>query len=56
MNLLRFYAFVIKIALILALIGQLKACTLELLGLAAQKSSQGIISYGTYSRLLTGKP
>ena len=36
-----------------ALIGQLKSCTLELLGLAAEKSDHGMISYTKFTRALT---
>ena len=53
MEFVRFYALVIRIAIVLALIGQLKSCTLDLLGLAAMKSEHGIISYTKYTRLLT---
>jgi hypothetical protein len=52
MELARFLAFTIKLAIALALIGQLKSCTLELLGLAAEKSDHGMISYSQYTRLL----
>ncbi len=55
MELVRFYALVVKIALALALAGQLKSCTLTLLGLAAEKSAIGMISYATYTRLLTNR-
>jgi hypothetical protein len=53
MELVRFYALVIKIAIALALIGQLKTCTLIMMGLAAEKSEKGIISYSKFTRLLT---
>ncbi|HMN68844.1 MAG TPA: hypothetical protein PKC28_09935 [Bdellovibrionales bacterium] len=53
MELVRFYAWVIKVAILLALIGQLKACTLIMMGLAAEKSEKGIISYSRFTRLLT---
>ena len=53
MALIRFYALIIKIAIALAFAGQLKSCTLELMGLAAQKTERGMISYSRYSRLLT---
>ncbi len=36
----RFYAFVIRLALLLALSGQLKACTLAMMGKAAEKSQR----------------
>ena len=52
MELIRFFAVLVKIAIVLAIIGQLKSCTLELLGLAAEKSGQGMISYSQYTRLL----
>lgn len=53
MELVRFYAWVIKIAIVLALIGQLKTCTLIMMGKAAEKSEKGIISYSRFTRLLT---
>lgn len=53
MELVRFYAWVIKVAIFLALIGQLKSCTLTMMGLAAEKSEKGIISYSRFTRLLT---
>ena len=52
MELVRFYAWVIRLGIALALIGQLKSCTLTLLGLAAEKSEHGI-SYSKFTRLLT---
>ena len=55
MELVRFFAFVVKLAIALALIGELKSCTLELLGLATDQSDQGIMSYGQYTRLLNQK-
>ena len=51
MKLVRFYAAVIKLALLLAMIGQLKACTLELMGRAAAKHE--MMSYSKYTRALT---
>ncbi len=45
MGLVRFYAYVVKIAVLLATLGLLKSCTLEVLGLAAEKSERGMISY-----------
>jgi hypothetical protein len=53
MHLVRFYAAVIKIAIALAMLGLLKTCTLQMLGLAAAKSEVGIMSYSRYTRLLT---
>ncbi len=53
MPIVRFYAFVIKMAILLALMGQLKSCTLTLLGLAAEKSERGMMSYTKFTRLLT---
>ena len=53
MELVRFYALVVKIAIALAIIGQLKSCTLVLLGLAAKKSDTGMISYSKFTRALT---
>ena len=51
MELVRFYALVIKIALALALMGQLKSGTLALAGMAAEK--HGMMSYSKYTRMLT---
>lgn len=56
MELVRFCVAVVKIAIALALIGQLKSCTLELLGLAAEKSDKGMISYSKFTRALTKEP
>jgi len=53
MELVRFYSFVIRIAIALALCGQLKTCTLYMLGAAAEKTENGVISYSKFSRLLT---
>ena len=53
MHLIRFYAAIIKIGIALAMLGLLKTCTLQMLGLAAAKSEVGIMSYSKYSRLLT---
>ena len=54
MELIRFYALVVKIAILLAFAGVLKSCTLELMGLAAQKTEHGMISYSKFNRRLTG--
>jgi len=53
MELVRFYSLVIKIAILLAIAGQLKSCTFEIMGLAAQKAERGMISYKKYTELLT---
>ncbi len=53
MGLLRFYVFVIRLGLLLAFCGQLKSCTLVMMGLAAKKTDQGIMSYSKYTRELT---
>lgn len=53
MGLIHFYAWVIRIGIALALIGQLKSCTLTMMGLAVEKTERGIISYSKFSRLLT---
>jgi len=53
MELVRFYSAVIWLGISLALMGQLKSCTLTMLGLAAEKSEVGIMSYGKFSRMLT---
>ena len=53
MELVRFFAMVIKIAIFFALIGRLKSCTLELLKLSAAKSEAGIMSYSKFTHQLT---
>ncbi len=53
MELVRFFSVILKLAIALALIGQLKSCTLELLGHAAKSSDQGWVSYAQYTKLLT---
>lgn len=53
MELVRFFSFVIRLAIALALVGQLKACTLIMMGKAAEKSETGIMSYSKFSKLLT---
>jgi hypothetical protein len=56
MELARFTAFVVKLAIVLALVGQLKTCTLQLLGLAAARSETGMMSYSAYTRKLFRAP
>ena len=53
MELVRFFSAIVKIALMLAMMGSLKSCTLELLGLATAKSERGMISYSKFTRALT---
>lgn len=56
MELVRFYALIVKVALVLAMMGQLQSCTLELMGLAAAKSRTGLMSYSAFNkRLWNGK-
>ena len=52
MELVRFYAVMVSIAIVLAVLGLLKSCTLELMGLAAEKTDHCIMSYSRYSRQL----
>jgi hypothetical protein len=52
MELVRFFALIIQIAMALALAGQLKSCTLEFLGLAAESSKTGMTSYSRFTELL----
>ncbi|HAR42113.1 MAG TPA: hypothetical protein DCS07_05700 [Bdellovibrionales bacterium] len=49
-NVVRFYGFVLKVGILLALSGQLKSCTLTMLGLAARQPE--IMSYSKFSRML----
>lgn len=53
MTMIRFYAAVVQLALLLAGFGLLKSCTMQMLGLAAAKSEVGIISYSKFTRELT---
>ena len=53
MALVRFFSWVVRLGIALAFIGQLKSCTLQVMGLAAEKSDQGIMSYSKFTRLLT---
>lgn len=53
MKVVRFVSLILRIGVMLALMGQLKSCTLEIMGLAAEKSGRGIMSYSDYSRMLT---
>jgi hypothetical protein len=53
MDLVRFLALIVKIGIFLALIGELKSCTLVLLDLSAEKSANGITSYSKFTRALT---
>ena len=54
-SILRFYSLVIRIAIALAMLGLLKSCTIELMGLAARSGERGMISYSRYTHLLTDK-
>ena len=53
MGLVRFYAAVIKLAIFLALAGQLKSCTLVMMNKAVEKRE--MISYSKFTRMLTAK-
>jgi hypothetical protein len=52
MGLVRFYSTVLWLGISLALAGQLKSCTLTMMGLAAGKSEVGIMSYSKFNRSL----
>jgi hypothetical protein len=54
MELVRFFALIVQIAIALALAGQLKSCTLQVLGVAAENSITGMTSYSRFTRALTG--
>ncbi len=54
-SLIQFYSLVIRLAILLSFAGQLKTCTLTMMGLAATKSERGIISYSKFTKLLTSK-
>lgn len=53
-QIVRFYSTVIWLGISLALMGQLKSCTLTMLGLAAGTSETGIMSYSKFTRSLYG--
>jgi hypothetical protein len=52
-GLIRFYSALIRLAILLALLGQLKHCTLVMMGAAAESSERGMISYSKFTRPLT---
>jgi hypothetical protein len=53
MTLVRFLSFIVWLGIALALCGQLKSCTLTMMGWAAEKTEHGFISYSQFSHLLT---
>jgi len=53
MEIVKFVGWVVRIAIFLALVGQLKSCTLELMNLSAEKTAHGIMSYSKFTRELT---
>ena len=53
MGIVKFISFVIRLGFLLAFAGQLKFCTLVMMGKAAEKSQHGIMSYSKYTRALT---
>lgn len=55
MELVRFSALLVQLAIALALIGQLKSCTFQTLGLAAESSKTGMTSYSRFNQLLTSE-
>ena len=55
MEIVKFISFVVRLGILLALIGQLKFCTLMMMGLASEKSQKGIMSYSKYTKQLTDK-
>ena len=56
MFLARIISGLLRLAIALALAGELKACTLELLGRAAEKTEVGVMSYSRFTRMLLGQP
>lgn len=53
MGFIRFHTVIIRIGIELVLLGQLKFRTTAMMGLAAESSQRGIMSYSKFSRLLT---
>jgi hypothetical protein len=50
MDIVRIYASILKIAFALAAVGQLKACTLTMMGMAAEHHE--MISYSKFTKAL----
>jgi hypothetical protein len=50
---LKFYSTLIWLGISMALAGQLKGCTLQLMGMAAENTQHGLMSYAKFNRLLT---
>ena len=50
---LKLVSLIVRLGFALALIGQLKYCTLVMMGKAVEKSQKGIMSYSKYTRMLT---
>lgn len=53
MGVIKLVSFIVRIGFVLAFAGQLKFCTLVMMGKAAEKSQKGIMSYSKYTRMLT---
>lgn len=53
MGLIQFYSALIRLAIALALLGQLKHCTLVMMGAAAESTERGMISYSKFTHMLT---
>ena len=52
-GIVKFVSFVLRLSFILAFAGQLKFCTLAMMGKATEKTQKGIMSYSKYNRMLT---
>ena len=55
MEIVKFVSFVVRLGLLLAICGQLKFCTLVMLGKASEKTQKGMISYSKYTKALLDK-
>ncbi len=55
MEIVKFVSFVVRLGLFLAICGQLKFCTLQLMGMAGDKTQKGMISYSKYTKMLLDK-
>ncbi len=55
MEIVKFISFVVRLGLLLAFCGQLKFCTLQMMGMAGEKTQKGMMSYSKYTRMLTKK-
>ncbi len=54
MGIVRFYGAIIWLGVLLALTGQARSCTRTMLGMAADSTERGIMSYSKFTKQLWG--